>query len=121
QLRRDLGVTADASDADLVLAAYERWGAEAAHRLSGTYAWAVRDAGAETLVAVRDPVGAWPLFYATARGDIVLSSSVPALLAEPGVSNDVNLAAIADHLSNRWPDPGETYYEALRRVPPGHV
>jgi asparagine synthase (glutamine-hydrolysing) len=37
------------------------------------------------------------------------------------VSNELNRAALADHLAHRWPDPGETYFSAIRRVPPAHV
>src|SRR4029453_1027880 len=30
-----------------------------------------------------------------------------------------NRAALADHLCYRWPDPQETFYESVRRVPAG--
>jgi asparagine synthase (glutamine-hydrolysing) len=89
--------------------------------LRGEFALAVRDEARETLLAVRDPVGIYSLYYAEANGSVLLSPSIDTLLAQPEVSNDLNRAALADHLSNRWPDPGETYFEAIRRVPPGHV
>ena len=120
ELGRELGLETTA-EVELVLAAYLRWGDDAAEHLSGTFAWAVWDGRQEKLFAVRDQVGAWPLFYAEREGGLVLSSSLDALLGEPGVSRELNRAALADHLCNRWPDPGETYYEAVRRVPPGHA
>lgn len=119
-LARELGSTSD-DPTQLVLSAWLRWGESAVRRLSGTFAWAVWDGRAERLVAARDQVGVWPLFYATNGDELILSSSLEALLAEPGVSSAVNRVALADHLCYRWPDPGETYYEAVRRVPPGHA
>ena len=38
-----------------------------------------------------------------------------------GVSRAVNRIAIADHLCHRWPDPEETYFEQVRRLPPANV
>jgi asparagine synthase (glutamine-hydrolysing) len=40
---------------------------------------------------------------------------------QAGVSRDLNKLALADHLRFRWPDPEETYYEAVRRVPRGSL
>src|SRR5262249_37115651 len=34
-------------------------------------------------------------------------------------SRALNRAALADHLCQRWPDPQETFFTAVRRVPPG--
>jgi asparagine synthase (glutamine-hydrolysing) len=120
ELARELGLQS-ANDAELVLAAYLRWGEDAVGRLSGTFAWAVWDSSESKLLAARDQVGAWPLFYAEHNGGLVLSASLEGLLAQPGVSRELNRAALADHLCNRWPDAGETYYQAVRRVPPGHA
>jgi asparagine synthase (glutamine-hydrolysing) len=120
ELARDAGARSE-EDAELVLAAYLRWGEDAVNRLSGTFAWALWDGREEKLLAARDQVGAWPLFYAEQDGKPVFSSSLDGLLAEPGVSRELNLVALADHLCNRWPDPGETYYAAVRRIPPGHA
>jgi asparagine synthase (glutamine-hydrolysing) len=119
-LARELGVSPNDAT-ELVLAAYSRWGEAAVDHLSGTFAWAVWDGRQDSLFAARDQVGIWPLFYAEVDDQLILSSSLEGLLVEKGVSNDVNRAALADHLCYRWPDAGETYYEAVRRVPPGHA
>lgn len=74
-----------------------------------------------TLLAARDRLGSYPLFYAETAGDLCLSNSIEALLAEPDVPDAVNVLAVADHLRHRWPVRDETYFEAVRRVPPGHA
>ena len=71
--------------------------------------------------AARDPVGVYPLFYASVEGEWLFSTSIEALTQHPRVSGEVNRAALADHLCHRWPDVEETFFKNVKRVPPGHV
>jgi asparagine synthase (glutamine-hydrolysing) len=111
----------DATDSELALHAYLRSGDDALRELSGIYALVVGDRGRERAICARDRVGSYPLFYVDAGGELLLSTSIDVLLRDPRVSSEVNRGALADHLAHRWPDPGETYYAAIRRVPPGHA
>ena len=110
-----------ASDAELILGAYagadEGW----LLRFGGIYALVVHDEHRAALVAARDRVGTYPLFYADTGNELLLSTSIEMILRDGRVSQELNRAALADHLAHRWPDPGETYYSAVRRVPPGHA
>jgi asparagine synthase (glutamine-hydrolysing) len=110
-----------ATDAELVLRVYQRYGEEALARLKGDFVLALWDREREMLWAVRDPSGLRPLFYATSGDEIYLSSSILALVHQPRVGREVNRLALADHLAHRWPDWEETYFRAVRRVPPGHA
>lgn len=111
----------EGSPSEHVLDLYLRKGEGAFESLRGEFALAIQDSPNDTFLAARDPVGIYSLFYAEAKGETLVSTSIDGLLARPGVSGELNRAALADHLSNRWPDPGETYFEAVRRLPPGHV
>ena len=51
----------------------------------------------------------------------LFSNSIDALLLQDGVSNAVDLPVVVDHLRHVWPFADETYFEAVRRVPPGNV
>src|SRR4051794_31136831 len=72
-LRRELGLEAgEARDvADLLLRGYLRWQDGLLDRLSGRFAFAIRDATNARVLCVRDPLGIHPLFYAD-RGEEVL-------------------------------------------------
>jgi asparagine synthetase B (glutamine-hydrolysing) len=120
-LARAVGAPASESAPELVLRAYRRFGDEMLDHLRGVFAVLVWDAERRRLLAARDQMGLHPLFYARAGGELYLSSSIHALLAHDAVPSDVNRAALADHLAHHWPDPGETYFAAVRRVPPGHA
>jgi asparagine synthetase B (glutamine-hydrolysing) len=119
-IEKRLGVSA-ATDADLLLHAYGNSRERPLHDFTGVYSLVVHDEGRAYLLAARDRVGSYPLFYADADGDLLLSTSIDLILRDERVSRELNRAALADHLAHRWPDPGETYFAAVRRVPPGHA
>jgi asparagine synthase (glutamine-hydrolysing) len=120
ELARELGVDARAtSDAALALGAYERWSAEALRKLRGAYALVVVDATAGRVIATRDLMGIAPLFYADTGSRVLLASLPQPLTSQPGVGPAINRVALADALCRRFPDPSETFFERVQRVPAG--
>jgi asparagine synthase (glutamine-hydrolysing) len=109
------------TEAELVAAGYVRDGERFLQKLRGIFGIVLTDRARGDAVAIRDQVGQHPLFWADDGESVVLSDSVKALVAQPDVSPTVNLAALVDHLRRRWPFAEETYFEAVRRVPPGHA
>ena len=107
----------DCSDADLVLHAYEREGEAALSRLRGIFVVAIVDSSRGVAIVARDPLGMHPLFYVEAGSRVMFAASPLTLLQQPGVSRIVNRAALADHLCQRYPDPQETFFVGVRRVP----
>jgi len=113
------GASPNASDAELVLSAYEQGGDEALSRLRGSFVVAVKDRARGRTIVARDPIGTHPLFYVETGSQILFAASQQALLGQPGVSRALNRAALADHIAMRWPVPEETFFASVRRVPPG--
>ena len=111
----------DLDDAALVALAYGRWQDQFISRLKGQFAVVIWDRARRTWLAARDAIGVHPLFYARVNGQTVFASSIDAVLAHPGVSRDLNRPALVDHLCHRWPDTGETFFTAVRRVPCGSI
>lgn len=122
ELRRDLECgDAPLDDALLLLLACRRWKAEVFNKIKGIYVLISWDRAGDVLLCARDRLGIYPLFCAEAHGELLLSSSIPALLRRPGVSRNLNRAALADRLCYRWPNLDETFFTDLRRVLQGHV
>lgn len=117
----ELALPPASSPAAVIAAAYTRWGTAFVHHIRGVFAIVVQDGAQSLTVAVRDPLGAIPLFYAEAAGRVLVSSAIEALRAQPGVNRAVNRAALADHLCHRWPDQHETFFAGVRRIPPGYM
>ncbi len=121
EIARELGLPAGASPASLVAHAWQVWGPAALDRLKGIFLLAVADRARESIAIARDPLGVYPGFYVLGSDALHVSTSVAPLLGVRGVSRSVNRLALADHLCHRWPDPEETYFEQVRRLPPANV
>jgi asparagine synthase (glutamine-hydrolysing) len=121
-LARELRIPSDiASDASLVLAAFERWGEETWRRLVGTFTIVAWDDAERVLLAVRDPLGLQPLYRTFGEGTTVLSNSLEAIARHPGVRPRVSAVAIAAVIARRQPIHEELAYANIFRVPQGHV
>jgi asparagine synthetase B (glutamine-hydrolysing) len=111
----------DRSPAELVLQAYLRSGESILPALRGVFGLVLLAPDQGASLCVRDPLGVYPLFTVDMGDELLISPSIEALLAQPGVPTAVNVPALADHLLHRWPDPAETFFDAVRRIPPGHA
>lgn len=118
ELRAALGGSPDASDPELIMAAWERWGAAAPHHLYGDYAFVLWDAEARRLSLVRDALGQRPLFFLP-DGSAFASraDAFDVLNARHGLPCEDALAA---HLAFVSAGP-KTCYEGVERVRPGEL
>jgi asparagine synthase (glutamine-hydrolysing) len=123
ELRRECGPLTEDNDADLCLAVYRHRGLDGIGRLEGDFSLALWDGGLEQIVLSRDPMGAYPLFWAVRDNIFEASTSITALK-----SNDFTLdpSYIAEYLSLPFPAIQEVpsplcVYKDVRRVMPGEV
>src|SRR5579884_1908480 len=73
------------SDAALVLQTYRHHGAEFVHYIKGIFALLLWDSQRRLLIAARDPLGVYPLFYVDTGHDFLLSTGYEPLLGHPNV------------------------------------
>lgn len=91
ELRDRLGGCSDRgpemSDAALALTAYQRFGADGLSLLEGSYAVVVWDRTENLLIAQRDPLGGYPLFWATKGDQFACSNSLTAVRERCGATS----------------------------------
>lgn len=120
-----LGITgpaaADIGDGELILRAYERWGADCVARLVGDFAFALWDGRTQTLFCARDHIGVKPFYYYEAPGVVMFASEIKALLTSPAVPVRLNTLRVAEHLAGLFDDPAITFYRDICRLPAGHT
>lgn len=109
-----------ASDAELLLLGFARFGSGLPSRLEGDFAFAAWDERSRVLTAARDPMGLRPLFWRATAGGLLLASEVDALLDGGGMA-EVEPAAVLDFLVNQTGPMDRTFFRGIRRLPPGHV
>ncbi len=110
-----------ATDTEVIVHAYEEWGAAAFPRLRGMFALALLDRDARTVVIARDRVGIKPLYYAPVDGRLYFGSEIKSLLCAPDLPRDLNLDALDHYLSFLYAPRDESFFAAVRKLPPGHL
>jgi len=110
-----------AADSDLILHAYAAWGSECVRHLRGDFAFAIWDGRRKTLFCARDHFGIKPFYYADLDDQFVFSSALNCVRMHPGVSDNVNEAAIGDFLLFGLNfDNATTAFRDVRRLQPAH-
>ena len=117
EVARRLEVPTGTPDAELVAHAYRRWGRELPSKLRGQYALVVWDDRRQELLAVRDRMGFYPVFYAETATDWVFATSPSLVALHPRVEKNLHRAALAELLCFRLFDLQESYYERIHRLP----
>lgn len=110
-----------ATDSQLILACYQRWGDDCTRHLVGDFAFALWDGSKQQLFCARDPLGVRQFHYSQGGDTFVAASGVDGVLAALGSVPPVNRMLIGDMLAgnfDRWVH--ETAYQGIFRLPPSH-
>src|SRR3989454_383913 len=116
-----LPAPSDATDAELILAAYERWGEHCPEHLLGDFAFAIWDARRQIVFCTRDHFGVKPFYYHHRPGRLfAFASEIKGLLVLSEVPRRLNETRVADYLVPLLEDKEITFYEEIVRLPPAH-
>ena len=108
------------SDSEVIVHAYEEWGADSVRRLNGMFAFALWDDRRQRLLAARDPFGVKPLYWSSVGRRVVIASEAGAVLASDIASPALDHVALDHYLTWRFvPARGRssTAYPSFRRRP----
>jgi asparagine synthase (glutamine-hydrolysing) len=110
------------SDTEVICAAFERWGIEAAVRkFVGMFAIAVWDASTRRLSLIRDRLGIKPLYYYHRPGILTFGSELKALAAAPDFDSAVDPDALTAFLRYLYVPAPQTIYRHARKLLPGTI
>jgi asparagine synthase (glutamine-hydrolysing) len=110
------------TDTEVVLHAFQEWGAECVHRFSGMFAFAVWNGKTRELTLARDRLGIKPLYYSRTDERFVFGSEIKSvLLAVERPTLDVHgLIEWSLYQSVDAPSPG-TLLSEVSSVMPGEI
>lgn len=106
------------SDTEVILHAFEEWGAECLHRLNGMFAFAVYDQNNDTLFIARDRMGIKPLYYYYDAKYFIFASELKAILQHPDICKDLDDSSIYDYLTYHYIPSPKSVYLLIRKLPP---
>ncbi len=110
-----------ASDTEVIVHLYEEEGVDCFSHFNGMFAIALWDAKRRQLVLARDRLGQKPLVYRLENGRMLFASQLKSLLEVPGVSREIDAAALDAYLTYQYVPHPRTIFKGIAKLPPGHV
>lgn len=109
------------TDTEVLLAAFQKWGAAALDRLIGMFAFIIWDEQTKTVFAARDRFGVKPLYYhEKPDGTLFLASEIKALHSA-GIEREINPQTWATFLTHSLIDHSPaTFWKNIFKLPAGH-
>jgi asparagine synthase (glutamine-hydrolysing) len=110
------------ADGEVIVHAYEEYGEQFVTHIDGMFAIALWDRRRRTLLLIRDRLGKKPLYVAR-RGDGGLSfaSELQSLLADPRVTREVSVRAVAQFLRFGYIPSPESCFVQTSKLAPGSM
>ncbi len=109
------------SDTEVILRAYDEYGADCVRHLEGMFAFAIYDATRREALLARDRIGKKPLYYAVLGGALHFASEIKSLQQSPVWDPAIDLSALEGYLSLGYFLSPATIYRQVRQVEPGHI
>ncbi|MAR91593.1 MAG: asparagine synthase (glutamine-hydrolyzing) [Pseudomonadales bacterium] len=112
---------ASRTDTEVLMALYQRDGADMVTKINGMFAFAIWDREQRTLFLARDRLGKKPLYYYPSDDGVVFGSELKSLMQMPGVPRRIRADAVYDFFAYQYvPDP-KTIFEDIYKLEPGHT
>jgi asparagine synthase (glutamine-hydrolysing) len=109
-------------DTEVILKAYAAWGEHCVERFHGMFAFAIWERDSGRLMLARDRLGIKPLYYAEIENGLRFASTLPALLATPGIDTAIDPVALHHYMTFHAVVPApHTMLRGIRKLPPATV
>lgn len=108
-------------DTEVILKAYQMWGAGCVEHFNGMWAFALWDVARQTLFCSRDRVGVKPFYYYLNDKGLTFASEIKALLMVHDHLRQVNQGGLARFMiTGRMSLGADTLFTGVEQLPPGH-
>lgn len=108
-------------DTEVIVHAWEEWGADCVHRFRGMFAFALWDRNRQTLFLARDRMGIKPLHYTLlANGHLIFGSELKALLVHPELQRKLDPRAVEDYFAYGYIPEPKTILRDVYKLPAGY-
>ena len=108
------------SDTEVIVHAWEQWGADCVSRFNGMFAFAVWDGPRRVLFLARDHLGIKPLYYTRIGNTLFFASEIKALLTNPQCERQIDLESLSELFTLRYVPSPKTLFRGIQKLPPAH-
>jgi asparagine synthase (glutamine-hydrolysing) len=108
------------SDTEVIVHAWEAWGAACVARFRGMFAFALWDRNRQTAFLARDRFGVKPLYYAFLDdGQFIFGSELKSLMAHPGLARTIDPLAVEEYFAYGYIPEPRTIFKGANKLPGG--
>ncbi|MBL4782718.1 MAG: hypothetical protein JKX92_10800 [Porticoccaceae bacterium] len=118
-LPKSISANETISDAEIILASYDKWGQHCPENLVGDFAFVIWDRTSSSIFAARDGMNMRTLCYLRTNGGLCLASEGQQLIKHPQYRPRVSKTALLGWISGQ-PDPSISMFEGIETIPAGH-
>ena len=108
-----------ATDTEVLLASYIKWGVECLQHLNGMFSFAIWDSVEEELFIARDRIGIKPLYYFNNKEFFLFASELRSILASGLVEKEIRISSVEDYLTYQTVHAPFTIVENVYQLMPG--
>jgi len=108
-------------DTETIVHAYEQYGPDCVTRFRGMFAFAIWDAGKQTLFCARDRLGIKPFYYFSNSRFFAFASEIKALLRHPEIQAALDETLLPEYLAFGYMSGEGTLFRGIRKLMPGHT
>lgn len=110
------------SDTEVIVHAWEAWGASCVTRFRGMFAFALYDRGQQTLFLARDRLGVKPLYYAElSDGTLAFGSELKVLMQHPALDRRIDPFAVEEYFALGYVAEPRCIFRGARKLGPGET
>ena len=110
------------SDTEVIVHAWESWGADCVKRFRGMFAFALWDRNRQTLFLARDRLGVKPMYYALLDdGTLLFGSELKSVLAHGGLRRDIDPLAVEEYFALGYVAEPRTIFKQAKKLEPAHT
>ncbi len=107
------------AEKQIMLSAYEKWGADMPNHIYGMFALAIRDGG--RIFCLRDQFGTKPFYYYLAKdGTFLCGTYIRDIISQPQFEKELNGDMLQIYLSLTYVAGEDTFFKGVKKLMPGH-
>lgn len=110
-----------ASDTEVILAAFIRWGNKCLDYFNGMYAFAIYDTQTGKLLIARDRIGVKPLYYYYGDEGFIFSSEIRPIIHSGIKTFSLNSEVVAEYAMYQTVFAPNTIIKGIKMLMPGHI
>jgi len=107
------------TDTEVIVHAYEEYGAGCLNYLNGFYSLAVLDERKRSILIARDRIGVRPLYYYFNGDELIFASEIKAIIKRKHFNEEVNLDGLNDYLFFQYCQGDKTLFKNINKILPG--